>query len=158
MTSGWNALIHCARRYLGQQFVRCHHLLATRFWACSLSWVSSQQGYGRDVKLMEISLTHTLWPTDAMWQHRYKSTLAQVTASCLTKQFTNRCLRGKLWHLQHHCAGVAIVYHRASEMMFMNLIHDVYLEIILKLQTHNPRPMSWRMNKLNFYWKCFGLF
>ena len=30
-----------------------------------------------------------------------------------------RCLSGKLWYLQHNCVGDTIVYHWASERIFM---------------------------------------
>ena len=45
----------------------------------------------------------SLWPSDAMWQHRSGSTLDQVMACCLTapSHYLNQCwlnITGVLWH------------------------------------------------------------
>ena len=43
--------------------------------------------------LVEIFSCNALWPSDAIWQHRSWSTLAQIVAWCLTapSQYLNKC-------------------------------------------------------------------
>ena len=46
--------------------------------------------------LSRTQCVNSLWPCDAIWQHRYGSTLAQVKTCCLTppSHYLNQC-----WHI-----------------------------------------------------------
>ena len=68
-----------------------------------------------------------------MWQHKFGSTLAQVMAFCLTapNHYLNQCwliIKDVLWHSP-----------QSSQELPMNLIHNMFLEIILlQLTPHLP--------------------
>ena len=58
-----------------------------------------------------VDILNTLCPSDAIWWHRYRSTLVQVVARCLTAPthylnqcllIDNRALSNKLWSWNHN--------------------------------------------------------
>ena len=54
-----------------------------------------------NAKLCSFLLFNSLWPSDAIWQQRSGSTLAQVMAYCLTapSHYLNQCLLIIIWSL-----------------------------------------------------------
>ena len=84
-------------------WVWCTMLLQKRI---SKAWISN---HSHSVLLDLITDTYTgyfvnlSWPSDAIWQHRSRSKLAQVMACCLTasSHYLNQCwliINGVLWH------------------------------------------------------------
>ena len=89
-------------------------------WACAKSWSDWMSRY--------IWLLISLWPSDAIWQQRSGSTLAQVMACCLTapSHYLNQC-----WHI------ISKVQWHPSESNFTRdtsaISHWNYLENYLSI-------------------------
>ena len=83
---------------------------------------------------MEYLVVNSLWPSDAIWRHRFRSVLAQVVACCLMapSHYLNQC-----W-LSYYWGSVAFTWE-ISRWVPKLLFFELNLKIILlKLLPHLP--------------------
>ena len=84
---------HRSESPLAQVMVCClmvsgHYLNQCWLITKGVLWHSTQCNFTRNVYKL-----NSLWQSDAIWQHRFRSTLAQVMACCLTapSHYLNQC-------------------------------------------------------------------
>ena len=111
-----------------------------------------------DCVIKKFDHLNSLWPSDAIWQHRYASTLAQVMAWCLVapSHYLSRCwliISEVLWHShESNCTGNAqdICHLYQFENIHLRAISHAILKIsvlhmslkITNLRLWPPIPMS----------------
>ena len=92
--------------------VNSHCLVLTGKWQhwYANKWMGNQAVDTHNKALqLTVALFNSLWPSDAIWQHRSGSTLAQIMACCLTapSHYLNQC-----WLI------ISKVYRHSSECNF----------------------------------------
>ena len=100
-----------------------------------------------------------LWPSDAIWWHRFGSTLAQVMACCLSvpSHYRNQCwpsISEVLWHLHDRNftvnAQATVLYH-GLENYFLKLLPP-FQERVAKQSRPRELHRVWR-----FAASCTGI-
>ena len=78
--------------------------------------------------LSHSALINSLWPSDTIWWHRSRWTLAQVMACCLMapSHYLNQC-----WLITKVLCIIAIHLRAVSQEVHMNLLRNKCLEITL---------------------------
>ena len=102
-----------------------------------ITWQHSHDKY---IGLLQKRL-NSLWPSDAIWQHRSGSTIAQVMACCLTgsSHYPNQC-----WLI-------------ISKDLWGNLTRDTqtinYYNLLSKISSKSPRAQKF-ISYVHYQWIC----
>ena len=95
------------------------------------------------------------------------------TLDSTDEQKPHHCLSGKLWYLQHNCVGDNLVYHKASNILFVLLVVFQVFSCVMNKLVSSAKSCSfcffvtlWSHTKKNlphlpvclfiFLWRSYG--
>ena len=113
-----------------------HHEVMKQVWTSTMNGFPGSKRYLSKTRLS----LNSLWPSDAVWRHKFESTMVEVVAWGLTAKVIT-------WTSVKLSSKCPVAF---SQEVLINLIHDMCSEItFLKLPSNLPRDQQTNVNIKN---------